>query len=243
MMEVSLKKTINIRPPSHCQQRRLALRKGISEPVLLALSDDRRISHRSLLGARQTILDAARQPQLGDAPRQHQLGDAPRQLQLQDADSDSETPPAKEDPRDLDSDGEKPPVKEDPRDSDFRSPELKANLKAKTPIWDKFIENLSRVTSNAHVREFIEFLRTECFTKPELLWMNANGDRLPFPLPFALKMEQLFDAAKDQRMRGLKKLKTKNAWSDSLTHLDETYEFSEDEMKELWQLRLLSDVF
>ena len=156
MMEVCLKSRINIRPPPRCQQRRYALAKGLAEPVLLALNDERRISNRSLLGARQTelrsILDAAHQPQLGDAPRQHQLTDhksqsnASRQLQLPDADSDSE----------------KPPVKEDPRDFDFRSPDLKANLKANTPIWDNFIENLSTVTSNAHVREFIEFLRTQC---------------------------------------------------------------------------------
>ena len=108
------------------------------------------------------------------------------------------------------------------------------------------MENLSTVTSNAHVREFIEFLRTQCFTKPELLWTNANGDHLTFELPFALKMEQLFEAAKDRRMHGLKKLKSGYNLTDVLrveTILDETYEFSEDEMKELWQLRLLSDVF
>ena len=89
------------------------------------------------------------------------------------------------------------------------------------------------------VREFIEFLRTKCFTKPELLWTNANGDHLEFELPFALKMEQLFNTAEERRMHGLKQLKS----GYNLTRLDETYEFSEKEMKELWQLRLLSDVF
>ena len=229
MMEVRSKSRITIKPPPRCQQRRLALGKGLAETVLLALHDERRIGNRSLLGARQTelrsIRDAAHQPQLGDAPRQHQLTDhkshsnASRQLQLPDGDSDSE----------------KPPVKEDPRDFDFRTPDLKAN----TPKWDNFIENLSTVTSNAHAREFIEFLRTKCFTKPELLWTNANGDRLDFELPFALKMEQLFNTAEERRMLGLKWLKS----GYNLTCLDETYEFSEKEMKKLWQLRLLSDVF
>ena len=233
MMEVCLKSRIDIRPPPQCQQRRLALDKGLAEPVLLALHDRRRIGNRNLLGARQTelcsLLDAAQQPQLGDAPRQHQLTDykshsnASRQLQLPDGDSYSE----------------KPPVKEDQRDSDFRSPDLKANLKSKTPKWDNFIENLSTVTSSAHVREFIDFLRTKCFTKPELLWTNANGDHLEFELPFALKMEQLFDTAEERRWHALQHLKP----GYDLTRLDETYEISEKDMKEVWQLRLLSDVF
>ena len=218
MMEVCLKSRIDIRPPPLCQQRRLALGKGLAETVLLALHDERRIGNRSLLGARETELRSIR-----DAAHQPQLGDAPRQLQLPDGDSYSE----------------KPPVKEDPRDCDFRSPDLKANLKANTPKWDNFIENLSTVTSNAHAREFIEFLRTKCFTKPELLWTNANGDHLEFELPFALKMEQLFNTAEERRMHALKQLKT----GYDLTVLDETYEFSEKEMKKLWQLRLLSDVF
>ena len=78
------------------------------------------------------------------------------------------------------------------------------------------------------------------------IWTNANGDHLPFELPFALKMEQLFEAAQDRRMHGLKKVKSGYDLTDVRqveTILDETYEFSELEMKELWQLRLLSDVF
>ena len=233
MMEVCTKSRINIRPPPRCEQRRFELGKGLSQPVLLALRDNRRIGNRSLLGAREaelrSIRDAARQPQLGDGPRQHQLTDhkshsnASRQLQLPDGDSDSE----------------RPPVKEDQRDFDFRSPDLKVNLKANTPKWDNFIESLSTVTSNAHTREFIKFLRTKCFTKPELLWTNANGDHLEFELPFALKMEQLFDTAEERRWHALQHLKP----GYDLTRLDETYEISEKDMKEVWQLRLLSDVF
>ena len=208
-----------------CEQRRQQLAKGLPGPVILALNDVRRISNNNLLGARQTELRS-----IHDAAHQLRLGDAPRRLQLPDADSDSE----------------EPPVKDHPRDFDFRSPRLKANLKAKTPIWDNFVENLSTVTSNAHVREFIEFLRTECFTKPELLWTNANGDHLPFELPLSLKMEQLLETAQDRRMHGLKKVESGYDLTDVRqveTILDETYEFSELEMKELWQLRLLSDVF
>ena len=47
-------------------------------------------------------------------------------------------------------------------------------------------------------------------------------------------------------MHGLKKVKSGYDLTDVRqveTILDETYEFSELEMKELWQLRLLSDVF
>jgi len=229
MMEVYQKSRIDARPPPLCQQRRLALADGLAEPVLFALHDDRRISNRSLLGARQkelrSLRDAPHQPQLGDAPRQHQLTDqkshsnASRQLQLPDGDSDSE----------------EPPVKEDPRDFDFRTPALKPN----TPKWDNFIQNLSTVTNDAHAREFTEFLRTKCFTKPELLWTNANGNRLDFELPFALKMEQLFDAAEERRRHALKRLKP----GCNLARADETYEIPEEDMKELWQLRLLSDVF
>ena len=233
MMEVCEKRRINISPPPRCEQRRQQLAKGLPGPVLLALNDERRISNNNLLGARQTELrsieDAAHQPQLGDAPRQHRLTDhksqsnASRQLQLPDADSDSE----------------KPPVKEDPRDFDFRSPDLKANLKANTPRWDNFIENLSTVTSNAHVREFIEFLRTQCFTKPELLRRNAHGDRLKYPMPLALKMEQLLDAAEERRRLALTQLKP--GCNQALA--DATVEIPEKHMKRVWQLRLLRNVF
>ena len=66
-----------------------------------------------------------------------------------------------------------------------------------------------------------------------------NGDRLDFELPFALKMEQLFNTAEERRRHALKGLKP----GCNLARVDETYEISEEDMKELWQLRLLSDVF
>ena len=59
-------------------------------------------------------------------------------------------------------------------------------------------------------------------------------------------MEQLLETAQDRRMHGLKKVESGYDLTDVRqveTILDETYEFSELEMKELWQLRLLSDVF
>ena len=227
MMEVCEKTTIAVGPPPQCHLRRLALANGPAEPVLLATNDPRRVSHRGRLGARKEELLS-----LGDAPAasnkpirksscRQQLtdGDASCRQQLTDGDSDSE----------------KPPVKEDLRDSDFRTPELKAN----TPKWDNLIQKLSTVTNKAHVHELTQFLRTQCFMKPELLWTNANGDRLNFPMPFALKMEQLLDAAEERRRLALTQLKP----SCDLALADATLEIPENHMKRLWQLRLLRNVF
>ena len=216
MMEVCEKTTITAGPAPQCQQRRLALAQGFAEPVLLATNDPRRISYRGRLGARKEELLS-----LGDAPCRQQLtdGDASCRQQLTAGDSDSE----------------KPPVKEDLRVFDFRTPELKA----KTPKWDNLIQKLSTVIDKAHVRELTEFLRTQCFTKPELLRRNANGDRLKFPMPLALKMEQLLDAAEERRRLALRQLKP----GRDLALADATVEIPEEHMKRLWQLRLLRNVF
>ena len=219
MMEVCEKTTIAVGPPPQCHRRRLALANGPAEPVLLATNDPRRVSHRGRLGARKEELlslgDAPHQPQLEDASRRNQLCDQ----QLTDGDSDSE----------------KPPVKEDLRDSDFRTPELKAN----TPKWDNLIQKLSTVVNKAHVRELAEFIRTQCFRKPELLRRNANGDRLKFPMAFALKMEQLLDAAVERRRRTLTQMKL----GCDIALADATVEIPEKHMQRMWQLRLLRDVF
>ena len=217
------------RPLPQCQQRRLALADGFAESVLLALNDPRRLSHTGRLGARKeelrSLRDAPHRPQLGDATRQNQLCDhkshshASRQLQLADGHSDSE----------------QPPVDENLRVFDFRTPDLKPN----TPKWDDLVQKLSTVTNEAYAREFTEFLRTQCFTKPELLWRNANGDHLNFEMPFALKMEQLLEAAKERRRYALTQLKP----GCNLALADATFEIPEKDMKRLWQLRLLRDVF
>ena len=227
MMEVCEKTTITVGPPPQCQQRRLALAHGFAEPVLLATNDPRRISYRGRLGARREELLS-----LGDAPCRQQLtdGDASCRQQLTDGDAS-----CRQQLTAGDSDSEKPPVKEDLRDSDFRIPELKA----KTPKWDNLIQKLSTVIDKAHVREFTEFLRTQCFTKPELLRRNANGDRLKFPMPLALKMEQLLDAAEERRRLALTQLKP--GCDQALA--DATVEIPEKHMKQLWQLRLLRNVF
>lgn len=223
MMEVCEKTTIAVGPPPQCHLRRLALANGPAEPVLLATNDPRRVSHRGRLGARKEELLS-----LGDAPHQPQLEDASRRNQLCDQQlTDSE--------KDGDSDSEKPPVKEDLRDSDFRTPELKAN----TPKWDNLIQKLSTVVNKAHVRELAEFIRTQCFRKPELLRRNANGDRLKFPMAFALKMEQLLDAAVERRRRTLTQMKL----GCDIALADATVEIPEKHMQRMWQLRLLRDVF
>ena len=219
MMEVCEKTTIAVGPPPQCHRRRLALANGPAEPVLLATNDPRRVSHRGRLGARKEELLS-----LGDAPHQPQLEDASRRNQLCDQHL-----------TDGDSDSEKPPVKEDLRDSDFRTPELKAN----TPKWDNLIQKLSTVVNKAHVRELAEFIRTQCFRKPELLRRNANGDRLKFPMAFALKMEQLLDAAVERRRRTLTQMKL----GCDIALADATVEIPEKHMQRMWQLRLLRDVF
>jgi len=228
VMEVYQRSTIDSRPLPHCHQRRLALRDGQAEPVLLALRDERRISNRSRLGARQKELLSLR-----DSPRQLRLGDAPRQLQLTGHQSESDAS------RHLQltvrkSDSDRHPVKEEPLILDFRIPALTAV----TPKWDNFMQNLSMVTNDAHGREFAEFLHKHCFYE-KLLWVNANGDWLDFELPFALKMEQLFDVAWNRRKYVLKRLRK----GCNLAHADETYEIPEEDMPQVWQLRLLSDVF
>ena len=215
MMEVCEKTTIAVGPPPQCHRRRLALANGPAEPVLLATNDPRRVSHRGRLGARKEELLS-----LGDAPHQPQLEDASRRNQLCDQQL---------------TDSEKPPVKEDLRDSDFRTPELKAN----TPKWDNLIQKLSTVVNKAHVRELQEFIRTQCFRKPELLRRNANGDRLKFPMAFALKMEQLLDAAVERRRRTLTQMKL----GCDIALADATVEIPEKHMQRMWQLRLLRDVF
>ena len=258
MMEVCEKTTIAVGPPPQCHRRRLALANGPAEPVLLATNDPRRVSHRGRLGARKEELlslgDAPHQPQLVDASRRNQLCDQ----QLTDGDpcrivilpAASNKPIRKSSCRQQltdgdascrqqltagDSDSEKPPVKEDLRDSDFRTPELKAN----TPKWDNLIQKLSTVVNKAHVRELAEFIRTQCFRKPELLRRNANGDRLKFPMAFALKMEQLLDAAVERRRRTLTQMKL----GCDIALADATVEIPEKHMQRMWQLRLLRDVF
>ena len=100
------------------------------------------------------------------------------------------------------------------------------------------MQNLSMVTSDAHGREFAEFLHKHCFNE-HLLWVNANGDWLDFELPFVLKMEQLFNVAWNRRKLALKRLRK----GCNLAHADQSYEIPEEDMPEVWQLRLLSDVF
>ena len=222
VMEVYKRARIDTRPLPLCQRRRLTIREGQADPVLLALHDPRRISNNSFLGARQkqmlSLRDAPGQLRLGDAPHQQQLTDRGSQFQLTD--------------RNLDSD--RHPVKEDDRDFDFRTP----SMKVVTPRWDQLMQNLSKLTNDAHGREFAEFLRNDCF-KPNLLWTNANGDHLSFEMPFAMKMEQLIDAAWERRRLALSRLRP----GCNQTHLDASYEIPGDDMKEVWQLRLLSDVF
>ena len=258
MMEVCEKTTITARPPPQCHQRRLAQANGSAEPVLLATNDPRRISYKNRLGARKQELlsvgDAPHQPQLEDASRRNQLcdqqptdGDPCRivilpaasnksirksscRQQLTDGDAS-----CRQQLTAGDSDSEKPPVEEDLRDSDSRTPDLKPN----TPKWDNLVQKLSTVVNKAHVRELAEFLRTQCFRKPELLRRNANGDRLRFPMPLALKMEQLLDAAEERRRLALTQLKP----GCDLALADATVEIPEKHMKRLWQLRLLRDVF
>ena len=258
MMEVCEKTTITAGPPPQCHQRRLAQANGSAEPVLLATNDPRRISYKNRLGARKEELlsvgDAPHQPQLEDASRRNQLcdqqptdGDPCRivilpaasnksirksscRQQLTDGDAS-----CRQQLTAGDSDSEKPPVEEHLRDSDSRTPDLKPN----TPKWDNLVQKLSTVVNKAHVRELAEFLRTQCFRKPELLRRNANGDRLKFPMPLALKMEQLLDAAEERRRLALTQLKP----GCDLALADATVEIPEEHMKRLWQLRLLRDVF
>ena len=258
MMEVCEKTTITAGPPPQCHQRRLAQANGSAEPVLLATNDPRRISYKNRLGARKEELlsvgDAPHQPQLEDVSRRNQLcdqqptdGDPCRivilpaasnksirksscRQQLTDGDAS-----CRQQLTAGDSDSEKPPVEEHLRDSDSRTPDLKPN----TPKWDNLVQKLSTVVNKAHVRELTEFLRTQCFRKPELLRRNANGDRLKFPMPLALKMEQLLDAAEERRRLALTQLKP----GCDLALADATVEIPEEHMKRLWQLRLLRDVF
>ena len=258
MMEVCEKTTITAGPPPQCHQRRLAQANGFAEPVLLATNDPRRISYKNRLGARKEELlsvgDAPHQPQLEDVSRRNQLcdqqptdGDPCRivilpaasnksirksscRQQLTDGDAS-----CRQQLTAGDSDSEKPPVEEHLRDSDSRTPDLKPN----TPKWDNLVQKLSTVVNKAHVRELTEFLRTQCFRKPELLRRNANGDRLRFPMPLALKMEQLLDAAEERRRLALTQLKP----GCDLALADATVEIPEEHMKRLWQLRLLRDVF
>ena len=257
-MEVCAKTTITAGPPPQCHQRRLALAKGFTEPVLLATNDPRRISYRGRLGARKEELlslgDAPHQPQLQDATRRNQLCDQ----QLTDGDpcrivilpAASKKPIRKSYRRQQltdgdascrqqltagDSDSEKPPVEEDLRDSDFRTHELKP----KTPKWDNLIQKLSTVVNKSYMRELSEFIRKECFTKPQLFRTNANGDRLKYPMPFALKMEQLLDAAGMRRRLVLRQMKL----GCDIDLADATVEIPEQHMQRMWQLRLLRNVF
>ena len=253
-MEVCAKTTITAGPPPQCHQRRLAQANGFAEPVLLATNDPRRISYKNRLGARKEELlsvgDAPHQPQLEDVSRRNQLcdqqpkdGDPCRMVilpaasnksirksscrqQLTDGDAS-----CRQQLTAGDSDSEKPPVEED-------------LLKPNTPKWDNLVQKLSTVVNKAHVRELTEFLRTQCFRKPELLRRNANGDRLKFPMPLALKMEQLLDAAEVRRRLALRQLKPgRDLKYDEIQAADATVEIPEEHMKRLWQLRLLRDVF
>ena len=118
-------------------------------------------------------------------------------------------------------------------------------LAAKREIRQKFEDNkelgdpsaLPAMVAEAY--DAAEFIRTQCFRKPELLRRNANGDRLKFPMAFALKMEQLLDAAVERRRRTLTQMKL----GCDIALADATVEIPEKHMQRMWQLRLLRDVF
>ena len=248
-MEVCAKTTITAGPPPQCHQRRLALAKGFTEPVLLATDDPRRRSYRGRLGAKKEELlslgDAPHQPQLCDqqltdgdpcrivilpAASKKPIRKSYRRQQLTDGDAS-----CRQQLTAGDSDSEKPPVEEDLRDSDFRTHELKP----KTPKWDNLIQKLSTVVNKSYMRELSEFIRKECFTKPQLFRTNANGDRLKYPMPFALKMEQLLDAAGMRRRLVLRQMKL----GCDIDLAAATVEIPEKHMQRMWQLRLLRNVF
>jgi len=69
--------------------------------------------------------------------------------------------------------------------------------------------------------------------------VNANGDWLDHEMPLALKMESLFEIAWERRKHALARLRK----ARRLTLADETYEIPEEDMVDMWQLRLLSNVF
>lgn len=248
-MEVCAKTTITAGPPPQCHQRRLALAKGFTEPVLLATDDPRRRSNRGRLGAKKEELlslgDAPHQPQLCDqqltdgdpcrivilpAASKKPIRKSYRRQQLTDGDAS-----CRQQLTAGNSDSERPPVEEDLRDSDFRTHELKPQ----TPKWDNLIQKLSTVVNKSYMRELSEFIRKECFTKPQLFRTNANGDSLKYPMPFALKMEQLLDAAGMRRRLVLRQMKL----GCDIALADATVEIPEQHMQRMWQLRLLRNVF
>ena len=109
-----------------------------------------------------------------------------------------------------------------------------------TPLWDNFLTNLSMATDHDNGRDFVEFMHKHFFHK-DLLWVDANGEWLDYELPLGSKMETLFDTAWRRRKLALEHLwyyGSAERW-ESIDIADQTYELTNEEMKDLLQLQLL----
>ena len=182
-------------------------------PVPLALDDPRRVSFREPSKARQNNSTTALA--LCDPPPQRRKTDRGELL--------------------VNSDGH--PVRRGSRMYDYRDDGIATHG---TPLWDNFLTNLSMATDHDNGRDFVEFMHKQCFHK-DLLWVDANGEWLDYESPLGSKMETLFDTAWQRRKLALEHLwycGSAERW-ESIDIADQTYELTNEEMKDLLQLQLL----
>ena len=182
-------------------------------PLPLALGDPRRVSSRKQAKARQ------------NKPTTLSLCDPP--------------PPPPRQRGGLPVNSDEHPVRRGPRIFNYRDKGSRIRdfrdvvVTHATPLWDNFLANLSVATDDDNGREFIDFIHRHCF-KGDSLWKNLNGDWVDHEIPLGLKMETLFEIAWERR--GLALVRLSQYWDVSIA--DETYELTNEEMKDLFQLQL-----
>ena len=102
-------------------------------------------------------------------------------------------------------------------------------LRAATPLFNKFFENLELATENEQGRKVMKFIEDNCFFG-NLCWINCTGDTVQTPIPIALKMETLLAAARTQRNLYLEHLPP---WR-KVKVVDATHQIEEEDMRTIY---------
>ena len=101
-----------------------------------------------------------------------------------------------------------------------------------TPLWDTFLQNLQLVSDEENRRDFANFIQHHCF-REDHFFKDSRGHTVDTKIPLSVKMESLFQTAWHRRKLALERLR-----QNGVTINDETYEFNDNDMKTLPQLRL-----
>ena len=72
----------------------------------------------------------------------------------------------------------------------------------KTPLYDKFLEDLDATAVNKRGQELIDHIKENCFFG-DLLYKNLEGNETEVEIPISMKMDNLLEKAKEKRCEHL----------------------------------------